>query len=312
MKKSLKQEMAAGYGLTDWRGNGLPEGYFPHWEYNVYGNFMEERFKRMFTNGSGSELDFKGAAIHSSSMFSYNFFHWINSDTTTSVELPDYDKPIKLSYVGFEARLKTLPSSNAPANIDVVLLSEDEEDLLLIESKLLEYNAHSAFDISNSYANCEKYYVRGEDWSEFIKSCRQKYVERGHYYEGLKQNICHLIAIQNLATKEEKAVKAKDWFREHNGELKKIDLSKIQRYHFINAVFDPNSKFEYERECFKDYKNLQEGFREELMNNNLIPENLTVSFMEYSHFWKQFKANMPEDIEAFLNRRYMQFGAAEE
>ena len=72
----LAKEMANGYGLTEWRKNGLPNGYFPHWEFNVYGNVMSDRFIRMFNRGSGGELDRKACAVHSSSMLAYNFWNY--------------------------------------------------------------------------------------------------------------------------------------------------------------------------------------------------------------------------------------------
>lgn len=310
--KSLKEAMAEGYGLTSWRGNGLPEGYFPHWEYNVYGNYMEDRFQKMFISGSGYELDFKGAAVHSSAMFGYNFFHWINEDNMVninlsqenSINLLQSNNPIQLSYVGFEARIKTLRTSNTPANIDIVLLSKDKKTLVLIESKLLEYNTHTAFNISDSYSKPSCYYENeGDDWGKVIKDCKDKFQEKTQYYEGIKQNICHLIAIRNLAHGKRSAI---EWFIKQNQAIE-FDISKVQQFHFLNAIFDPHPKFEHEKNAFDNYKKLHKEFLNILNAREVLPNNISVGFITYSDLWENFKESMPNDISAFLERRYMRF-----
>jgi hypothetical protein len=63
---------------------------------------MGEAFQNMFNDGSGSELHSKAEAVHSSSMLSYNFFHWIDEEHPFVFEDVIYTKVL------FEVKLKTI------------------------------------------------------------------------------------------------------------------------------------------------------------------------------------------------------------
>ena len=301
---SLKSEMAKGYGLlSENRENGLPQGYFPHWEYNVYGNFMKPKFIKMFHRGSGSELDKKGAAIYSSSMLGYNFFHWIDEN---GVSLTVDGVKTLFTNVYFEVHLKTLVSSNAPANMDVVLTSKDGKTMLLIESKLSEYFDSNQFSIRGSYSNQGNYCCFGREWSELVVDYREHATKDRAYYEGVKQNICHLIAINNLAKKDEKAI---EFFKEQNP-LIQVDVKNVEKFVFWNLLFDPNkSKFPDQHKRLVAYGDLL-GELSKKMRESDLKVKLDKTYRTYSELWDEVCGSIPEDLRVFLWRRYMQFSNA--
>ena len=127
-------------------------GYFCSYRENIYGGQMSEHFQDMFDEGSGGELHSKAEAVHSSSMLSYNFFHWIDD------EHPFEWEQVKYTQVFFEVKMKTIKESPAPANMDVVLIDKDKKHLLFIESKFTEYTETKKFELSNSYREENKWY----------------------------------------------------------------------------------------------------------------------------------------------------------
>lgn len=299
---TLKKEMAKGYGLTSWRKNGLPDGYFPHWEFNVYGNVMNERFVRMFNGGSGGELDGKACAVYSSSMLAYNFFHWI--DKQHHLKLKIDSQSIIFNQVFFEIRMIPLgsrTSKKAPANMDVVLVSEDGHDVLMLESKLLEYTErHSRkLEMPESYLNENKYCKNATPtyWTNVIRTIQgHSNRKRSRYFAGIKQNICHLIAIDNLITKDEEALK---FLQEENYGFQLHPNSHII---YKALLFNPDSsRFEKEAAFYKDYQDLISNELNKSMSRH------KVEIISYSDLWKQMYNQIDDDLQAFLQHKYMQF-----
>ena len=112
--------------------------YLESYEDNIF-VAMQPVFYNMFWQGSGSELKSgrrgekpKAAALHSSSMLAYNFFHWICDET------PLIYKGVVYNKVVFEEKLRVLKGNNT-ANMDIVLVSKDNKTILFIESKFTEH-----------------------------------------------------------------------------------------------------------------------------------------------------------------------------
>lgn len=299
-ENTLKKSLALGYGLLGHRKNGLPAGYFPHWEFNVYGHDMEDRFQAMFNAGSGGELDGKACAVHSSSMLSYNFLHWISSETPLLLDLEG--EPIEFTEVRFEIQMKTLPKSRYPANMDVLLISRDGRIWLMLESKFTEYLDGAKFDLSSTYSEKAGSYYSGQGgvWLEFLDRFKEYGKQSDRYYGGIKQNVCHLIAIRNLVEGNPEAIK-------YLNDVNKLDFSpETTQIVFRNLVFCPDSeRFKNECERFEDYKSLWKEFATQLQHSRL--KMLNVGFMTYSDLWQSLAKQIPEDLRMFLYRRYMQF-----
>ena len=206
--------------------------YLESYEDNIFGATMPPVFYNMFWQGSGSELKSgrrgekpKAAALHSSSMLAYNFFHWICDET------PLIYKGVVYNKVVFEEKLRVLKRNNT-ANMDIILVSKDNNTILFIESKFTE---HLEMLFSRTYHDLKNYLSQGEIWSSVISEFNLS----SHYYAGLKQIMCHLIGINNLTCNEA----ALNWFNKNSWLNKVYDVSLTghENYIFKSIVFQPRN-----------------------------------------------------------------------
>ena len=287
-------------------------GYFYDFRKNVFTGKMDEKYISMFLHGDGSELVSKACAPHSSSMLGYNFFHWINEEHKLTITFND-KKEITYNEVLFEVKIPVLKGKKE-ANMDIVLRNNKTGEWLFIESKFTEYLNRGKFKMSDSYRNESSYFKKDyrDKWTRIIDSISGSSKETG-YWDGIKQEICHLIGLTNWLDKcvkinwldkcvkinwLDKCVKIKD--KEYNNE----DVR------FINLVFEPDEeRFKNEYDKFTDYKKLYYSFYEQLRIEKLIPSNLKMEFMTYKQLWKCFEKcdELPEDLKNFLSNRYMCF-----
>jgi len=287
--------------------NVLKGGYFYDFRQNIFKQEMDRKFEEMFLDGDGGELTSKACAVHSSSMLGYNFFHWIDNDHKLTIHFKDKDnKDIgdnTYNKVFFEVKIPVLKGTRK-ANMDIVL-SNDCGDWLFIESKFLEYQNHGKFDISKTYKEKPEAYYREEvreklpsykQWPSFISSYNTTLTKQ--YWEGIKQEICHLIGLTN-------------WLYAGT-EITKLDYIKDNKYNqrgevrFINLVYEPNKNY-YEHEDYKAYYDRYWELYDELKKNKLIPAKLKMGYMTYSQLWNDIKNDLPEDLKAYLDEHYMQF-----
>lgn len=274
--------------------------YFNRVEEGIYQHRMLVEHALMFKKGSGSELQDSGntpakaKAIDSSSMLSYNFFNWISGKQPLDLF------GVKYTRVYFEVRLKTLKSSNAPANIDVVLVDKENSNVLFVESKFLEYLKNEKADFSSAYENRNNYYDANDKKDNLIRLVNEYKVKSEGYYYGIKQNICHIIALSNLKDKE-----AQKYAKEKNPCLKDI-FEKDVNYKFINLIFDPCH--EEANKKYHDYLKLLEllwNYKEmDSCKKDFITEDHI--YMSYSDLYQEFKKQkLPNNLLDYLNKRYI-------
>lgn len=264
----------------------IDENHFFDFRQNIFGGTMDENFIKMFLNGDGNELVSKACAVHSSSMLGYNFFHWISKNSPLTIKFED--KTTEYTKVLFEVKIPVLKRSRS-ANMDIVL-TNDNNDILFIESKFLEYLNLGKFDISDTYKSEEAYYCNGKEWCTFISSLKTS--EKKQYWGGIKQEICHLIGLTN-------------WINEKTT-IEDVKFDKGKDIRFINLVFEPNEQYE-EHEDFKKYRNLYYHLHEELQKKELIPYDIKMSFKSYSDLWSDISDCVSEELRAYLYNRYMNF-----
>lgn len=263
----------------------IDNSHFFDFRQNIFGGKMDEEFIQMFLDGDGNELVSKACAVHSSSMLGYNFFHWISKNNPLTLKFED--KTIEYTKVLFEVKIPVLKRSR-PANMDIVL-ANDNNDILFIESKFLEYLNLGRFDISDTYKKKDVYYCNNQEWCTFISKLKTD--EKNQYWGGIKQEICHLIGLTN-------------WINEKTT-IKDLTLDKERDIRFINLVFEPNKKYTEEHNAFENYKKLYDYLHKKL--HGLIPENITMSFKSYSDLWPNISNCVSEKLKDYLNNRYMKF-----
>lgn len=272
------------------------KGYFDSYKCNIFRNEMPSDFQEMFDSGSGGELHSKAEAVHSSSMLSYNVFHWIEGN------LFKFDGA-DFNHVYFEVKMRTLKGKSNPANMDIVLdgTRNGKRILLFIESKFTEYTKKSAFELSNSYMDNGRWYLGAKeiDWKELI-NC--SFNCKGKYGEGLKQGITHLFGISSL--KDPTALK---YFNKNNKleEIKNLDEVQIE---FANIIFEPGSDYQNEHSDYENYKSAYDKFSTTAKKIGLVEPK----WFTYGDIWKEMREQIPEEnfgpeYVAFINNRYMKY-----
>ena len=280
----LKKRLQDGHAVDE-------KGYFDSYRENIFRGRMSLEFQEMFNAGSGDELRSKAEAVHSSSMLSYNFFHWIDE------KHPFKWNDIEYSRVLFEVKMKTIIGSNAPANMDVVLVSKDGKCLLFIESKFLEYTEKEAFNLSKSYEDPNKWYTGNVDWITLIKSVP---VEDYKYKGGIKQLITHLFGILGLKYENKKTAL---YTGKNCKTLNGLNYAKKQM-DFITLIFKPKEEYK-EFNDYKEYETLFIEFKKQISSVNgldVVPQWIT-----YSKLWNEMKSQISPELKGFLWERYMQF-----
>lgn len=285
--------------------NAAKDGYFDSYKSNIFGHEMRECYAKMFAAGDGNELFGKACAIHSSSMLAYNMFSWIDDDH------PFVHNGVKYTNVFFEVHLPTLKGTR-PANMDVVLegvSSVGKHSILFIESKFTEYFSNGKDQMKKmgvTYDNPDRYFIdNGEEWAGLIKNYREEAGKKSNsgYYDGIKQEICHLIAISNL--------RADAGIEEYNFLMGKYDcesphIFKDDDFVFINLLFKPGQDFTEEIGAFNKYEKLYADLKEDV--SNLIGgKSIDMKFLTYGELWKEIKWQMPQEQMDYFEKKYMKF-----
>lgn len=259
------------------------KGYFDSYKDNIFDGKMDEMFQDMFDNGSGGELHSKAEAVHSSSMLSYNIFHVIK-------KTPISFKGVTYHDVLFEVKMQTIKGSPAPANMDVVLIGEKEgkTHVMFIESKFLEYVDNKKSELSKSYENENKWFVKNVDWLNIIKAQPST---KG-YHEGIKQAVTHLFGIHNLLINHVNVAA-----------LKLVNIEKTS-FEFVNMIYEPSESYE-ESNSYDNYKTLYSEFVDKIKDVSglkIIPQ-----WISYSEWWKDTENQYPKDLRSYINERYMRY-----
>ena len=278
--------------LVEARGIKVDEKsfYADSYQKNIYPGKMDEQHIRMFCKGGGKELfpkdgeKEKAAALHSSSMLSYNFFHWI-----------DEKHPLILYGVRY-----------TKANMDVVLFGENqkgEKTFLLFESKFTEHlnPKNIKVDIAEAYDNPEGYFAYGKEWVPVIKSLRDRMAkDEATYFEGLKQAACHLMGISSVIEN----TKARAWFNRNSwlNDQFGIPMNGDENFIFRSIVFHPMTKNEDEQSA--DYEKMNREFVSAI---GFLPPNVDVRnpIMTYRDLWINGMAESLEGnpgLKAYLER----------
>lgn len=280
-------------------------------DHNVFSGIMPDNFRKMFLNGSGNELTGKACAVYSSSMLSYNFFHWISPSN------PLYLFEHKYTKVYFEVQLPTLQGST-PANMDVVL-EENHQDgkrtLLFIESKFTEHfsNANSGMlEMSkNSYSKRNlklPYYPsngnRFEEWKSVIKEFADESQTNEGYYDGIKQEICHFLALSNLKTDSEARMDYEERYR-GKSDVEHPTINGDEEFLFYNILFNASDRF-IESKKFDEYKKLYDELSKKL---DSLANNITAEVLSYRDIFDSIKKSgtSSQDLIDYLDIRYMQY-----
>lgn len=280
-------------------------------DHNIFAGTMPDNFRKMFLNGSGNELTGKACAVYSSSMLSYNFYHSISHCNPLNLDGHKFTK------VYFEVQLPTLQGST-PANMDVVLEEihpDGKRTLLFIESKFTEHFTNANSEIvkmsKNSYSNRNTrlpYYSSNgnlfEGWKDIIKKFADESLVSEGYFDGIKQEICHFIALSNLKFDFQAREDYEKLYKEKS-DIEHPIINGDEEFLFYNILFDASDRFiEYDK--FEKYKKLYIKLQKEL---SFLENDITSGIYSYRKIFNSIKNNgtYSQKLIDYLDSRYMQY-----
>jgi len=256
-----------------------------------------------YAQGDGSEFNGgmppKASALISSSMLCFNALSRVNKDNPIIFKGVEYDKVI------FEAKLPTLETSNACANMDAVLISRKGTTALFIESKFTE-----TFGSRHTYAQIltakepslrEKYFSKdnyydnlGEKWVKFINKHIKNddsILPKGGSHLDLKQDLCHCIGIYNFANRTKTGENCNKIYSEWkciNSEPESpiLELKDVSKYIFMNLEYEPDEeKYSELYKCYKEAKKYGENFGTAVKEAKIFkPDTFEYYFYSYKYF----------------------------
>ncbi|MBQ8702783.1 MAG: hypothetical protein IJ524_00215 [Bacteroidales bacterium] len=301
------------------------KGYLPNYLDGIFPGGRDAmmpngKFYRMFDAGKGSELkpskvagkDIppKACAVHSSSMLAYNFFHWISKEHPFRFsDGKTYDK------VYFEVKMPVLKSHpQSPANMDVMLVSDDCHSVLCFESKLSEYTKHGDADFKSAYLERKNYYNNHfvDDFVKYVKGFENK---AHSYNDGMTQMVRHLIAITNLHQSNYAMADmlAQNDFIEPDVAKKMLEAPLIIKFANILYVLGTDRGLVPYSETL-NYIKLLANFRSTACFDDMIWQYFVLPNYAYNYndMLAIMRSQMPDGLPEYLEARYPALINAEE
>lgn len=288
----LKQ---VGHALTeDNTDRDYPDTYYNSYSENLY-EPMGVRHIKEYGDGSGGELNPSGktpakmASIRSSSAMTFNL---LGNDTIVMKE-NDIGHTPGSYWIEYEKKLDTICNGRGkrPANLDALLVSENEDELIFCEMKMLEWFRKSTGSLKETYKD-EKNYFPGKETARFLKVI--KMIEdfgtsQGCFeYYDVWQMFKHTLAIHNYMAE-------KGW-----GNYRKITLVNVV-FEPVSDVFEGKSKVIYEKQLASEHDGFRK-FRLALEEGGLLREEtcFDVRYVSVKEFMSYFK--ITDDKRDYLRR----------
>ena len=153
----------------------------------------------MAISGDGQELR-RITTLHSSSLLALLFFCHVSKSNPIEIEGAIFDK------VYFEVKnkvFKNADSKDKPSNVDIMLVSKDNNTILFLESKFTEYAHNGKVEVSEKYFNfysnlCE--FISNLKFSNGVLTLKEG--RNSQYIYGIKQMFSHLIGLLTEPWKE--------------------------------------------------------------------------------------------------------------
>lgn len=190
----------------------------------------DELFRSAIT-GKGNEWK-TITTLHSSALCA--FLHFYNvKEAPLWISLDGKDHPVCFDKAVFEFEM---PCVSSKSSMDVVLQSEDNKTLLFLESKFSEYlsiGEDKRLKLK-SYGDCFKMFeTNGQKWilgkdlfAEIAENGTSIRIKNNTYDEGLKQIICHYIALIKWGISRE------------DPKSRLINPSLVENIYFSELLFD--------------------------------------------------------------------------
>lgn len=140
------------------------------------------------------KLDSRITTLHSSALLAYLFFQGVNKDNPITIPLGE--EKVEFDKVFFEHPNKVF-DDRRPSQIDVALVSKNNEVVLYLESKFTEYlSGIRSNRFSEKYGKMlEKVFGEAKDGKPYIKNDDEYQITGYTYGNGIKQMLAHFIGV---------------------------------------------------------------------------------------------------------------------
>ena len=136
----------------------------------------------------------------------------------------------------------------------------------------------------------------GEEWESIVKSCAEEMSQQKGYWEGIKQEICHLVGI------------CASWTKSYTG---KRPMENGYSWRLRNIVFNPKAEA-CNDSPYDNYKRLYTEFKKQVKKQVGTKMNSLIEIMDYKPIWSAICKAFPDECDPyrkFIWERYMQFAA---
>ena len=238
-----------------------------------------------------------------------DFFGWISAEHPLTLNGLTYDKV----YFGikFPVFAKTTDGQpyNQPANMDVVLISDDCLAMQCITSCHTEHMHKQAANFADAYFKPSCYYKGNPYRASFLRQALRYNEQANGFFAGVQQNISLLLGITNIMHDES----ALAWFKANNPFIESEVLAQINQNTeiiFTNLLYycpemGTNIYGDIQAEE-KTYPYLLAEFLFDHLQNNLDEPLLLSRFITtYPELFAEIQSQMPNGLAEYLDNKYV-------
>ena len=238
-----------------------------------------------------------------------DFFGWISAEHPLTLNGLTYDKV----YFGikFPVFAKTTDGQpyNQPANMDVVLISDDCLAMQCITSCHTEHMHKQAANFADAYFKPSCYYKGNPYRASFLRQALRYNEQANGFFAGVQQNISLLLGITNIMHDES----ALAWFKANNPFIESEVLEHINQNTemiFTNLLYycpkmGTNIYGDIHAEE-KTYPYLLAEFLFDHLQNNLDEPLLLSRFITtYPELFAEIQSQMPKGLAEYLDNKYV-------
>ena len=238
-----------------------------------------------------------------------DFFEWVSAERPITLNGSSYDKVY--FDVKFPVFAKTTDGQpyNQPANMDVVLISDDCLAMQCITSCHTEHMHKQAANFADAYFKPSCYYKGNLYRASFLRQALRYNEKANGFFAGVQQNISLLLGITNILHDAD----ALAWFKANNPFIESEVLAQINQNTeiiFTNLLYycpemgtDIYGDIHAEE---KTYPYLLAEFLFDHLQNNLDEPLLLSRFITtYPELFAEIQSQMPNGLAEYLDNKYV-------
>ena len=238
-----------------------------------------------------------------------DFFEWVSAERPITLNGSSYDKVY--FDVKFPVFAKTTNGQpyNQPANMDVVLISDDCLAMQCITSCHTEHMHKQAANFADAYFKPSCYYKGNLYRASFLRQALRYNEKANGFFAGVQQNISLLLGITNILHDAD----ALAWFKANNPFIEPEVLAQINQNTeiiFTNLLYycpeigtDIYGDIHAEE---KTYPYLLAEFLFDHLQNNLDEPLLLSRFITtYPELFAEIQSQMPNGLAEYLDNKYV-------